>query len=259
MAERAVRNNTGVITSVLRILRTISKPSIFGIITNEITGNPNLKPADEYQFQTVYVMKSKYQLIGWFNYTNNYFVQSPYQRHDRLAISYQSQNFNFQQQGGLQAIVPFKVSQLLDSRFTLMGVWQREKDDHFYDISFDRHVFYVMANLNNNITLSTSPDITLSVDGMIRSKAIQATYDLPASGDVNLSARWLFMKKHAIVRVFCNDIFQTSVINSRINYDRQDLGMDFSCYREFGVSFTYKFGGYKEKKNQAIDTSRFKQ
>ena len=259
MAERAVRNKMGVIFSVLRILRTISKPSIFGIITNEITGNPNLKPADEYQFQTVYVMKSKYQLIGWFNYTNNYFVQSPYQRHDRLAISYQSQNFNFQEQAGLQAIVPFKVSQLLDSRVTLTGVWQREKDDHFYDISFDRHIFFVMANINNNITLSTSPDITLSVDGMIRSKAIQATYNLPASGDVNLSARWLFMKKHAIVRVFCNDIFQTSVINPRINYDRQNLSMDFSCYREFGVSFTYKFGGYKEKKNQAIDTSRFKQ
>src|SRR5574344_2908329 len=142
MEERAVRNNTGVISSVLRILRTISQPSIFGIITNEITGNPNLKPTDEYQFQTIYVLKSKYQLIGWFNYANNYFVQSPYQRHDRLAISYQSQHFHFQQQAGLQAIVPFKVSQWLDSRVTLTGIWQREKNNHFYDISFDRHIFF---------------------------------------------------------------------------------------------------------------------
>jgi hypothetical protein len=226
---------------------------------NEITGNPNLKPTDEYQFQTVYVIHSKYQFIGWFNYVNNYFVQSPYQRHDRLAISYQSQNFNFQQQAGLQAIVPFKVSQWLDSRVTLTGIWLREKDDHFYDISFDRHIFFGIANINNNITLSTSPDITLSIDGMIRSKAIQATYNLPASGDVNFSTRWLFLKKHAIIRIFCNDIFQTAVINPRVNYNRQNLSMDFSCYRELGISFTYKFGGYKEKTHQGIDTSRFKQ
>ena len=99
----------------------------------------------------------------------------------------------------------------------------------------------------------------MSVDGMIRSKAIQSTYNLSASGDVNLSTRWLFMNKHAILCVFCNDIFQTSVINPRINYDRQNLSMDFSCYREFGVSFTYKFGGYKEKTNHTVDTSRFKQ
>ena len=29
-------------------------------------------------------------------------------------------------------------------------------------------------------------------------------------------------------------------------------------FREFGVSFTYKFGWYKEKQREAVDTSRFK-
>ena len=116
-----------------------------------------------------------------------------------------------------------------------------------------------MASLNNTVTLSSRPDITLSVDGMIRSKAIQAIYDLPSSGYLNLSARWQFLRKHAVLRVFCNDLFRTSVINPRIDYKGQNLTMDFSCYRMAGVSFTYKFGGYQEKKREAVDTSRFKQ
>lgn len=35
--------------------------------------------------------------------------------------------------------------------------------------------------------------------------------------------------------------------------------MDFSCYREFGVSLTVKFGGYKAKKGNSVDISRFRQ
>ena len=29
-------------------------------------------------------------------------------------------------------------------------------------------------------------------------------------------------------------------------------------YRSVGLSFTWKFGGYKEKKREEVDTSRFK-
>ena len=36
------------------------------------------------------------------------------------------------------------------------------------------------------------------------------------------------------------------------------MNMDFSCYRELGVSLTVKFGGYKTKKNDDINTSRFR-
>ena len=225
---------------------------------NEITGNPDLKPSNNYQLTLVYLLKNKYQFTAWFDHDKDYFVQTPYQRHDRLTISYKNLNFNFQQQAGVQTMLPFRFGNFLDTRLTLTGVWQREKADQFYDIPFDRHVIYGIAQLHNTLTLSTRPDITMSVDGYIRSKAIQATYDLPSSGSVDLSARWQFLKKHAILKVFCNDLFQTSVINPRIDFKGQNLNMDFSCYREFGIAFTYKFGGYKEKTHKEVDTSRFK-
>lgn len=224
---------------------------------NEITGNPYLQPSREYQLQLVCVWKDKYQFVAWFSHEQDYFVQTPYQRHDRLTVSYQYQNLDFQQQAGVQAALPFKFGSWLDSRMELTGVWMREKDAHFYDIPYDRHIMIGLATLKNIMTLSSKPFVIMSVDGSFQSRAIQATYDLPASGRLDASASWHFLKKKAILKVFCNDIFQTSVINPRINYMGQNLSMDFSCYRQFGVSFTYKFGGYKEKKREAVDRSRF--
>lgn len=224
---------------------------------NEVTGNPDLKPSNEYQLQLVYLLKNKYQFVAWMSRDDDYFVQTPYQRHDRLAVSYKTLNFNYQDQAGVQATLPFALGQRLSSSLTLTGVWQHERADAFYDIPFNRRMAYGMAQLKNVVTLSTRPDLVLAVDGNIRSKAIQATYDLPGSGSVDLSLRWLFLKKQATLRLFCDDLFRTGVINPRIDFKGQNLRMKFSCYQYLGVSFTYRFGSYQEKKRKEVDTSRF--
>lgn len=226
---------------------------------DEITGNPYLKPAKEYSGNLVWVLKNKYQLAAFFNHVDDYFVQTPYMRPDELVKTYKVLNLNYQQHAGLQAVLPHKFGSWLDSRLTLTGVWMHEKCDHYYDIPFDRSIIMGMAQMSNVVTISAKHDLTMTLDGMIRSKAIQAIYDLPASGNLNIGLRWQFWKKQAILHVFCNDIFETSVINPRIDYKGQWLRMDFSCYREFGVSLTIKFGGYKAKAEKTVDTSRFRQ
>lgn len=225
---------------------------------NEVAGNPYLVPSKSYRAQLIYVLRSKYQFVGWFEHVDDYFTQTPYQRRDRLAVSYKYLNFDFQQEAGLQASVPMKVGQWLDTRLVLTGVWLRDKNSTFYDIPFDRNIVYGIAYLNNNVTISSKPDITLTVSGMVRSKAIQATYDLPASGNLDLSARWRFLNKRAVLRVYCNDVLETSTINPYIDFKGQHLNMNFSCFRTVGVSFTYSFGGYKEKQREEVDRSRFK-
>lgn len=57
--------------------------------------------------------------------------------------------------------------------------------------------------------------------------------------------------------LYCNDIFETGQISPRIRFQTQNVTNHYSCFREFGVSFTYKFGGYKEKQREGVDTSRF--
>lgn len=133
-----------------------------------------------------------------------------------------------------------------------------EKCDDFYDLPFNRAILYGMAQVSNVITLNTKSNLSLTVDGMIRSKAHQAIYDLPGSGNLDIGLRWQFWKKQAILHIFCNDLFKTSSVNPRINFKGQYMKMNFSCYREFGVSLTVKFGGYKAKNSEVINTSRFR-
>ena len=224
---------------------------------NEVVGNPILKPSSNYQTELVYVLHNKYQFVAWFNYTDDNFTQTPYQRHDRLTVQYKYLNFDYSQQWGLQASVPQRFGNWLDSRLSVLGVWMKEKCSAFYDIPFNRDIAWVMASLRNNFTLLPE-HLYINLDGMIRSKAHQAIYDLPASGNVDLGLKYIFWKKRATLHVFCNDIFQTFGIDPVIRYGNQNMKMDFSCYRQVGVSLVYKFGGYKDKSKE-VDTSRFKQ
>ena len=82
-------------------------------------------------------------------------------------------------------------------------------------------------------------------------------YRLP--GYVNAALRYGFAKGKAILNLYCNDIFETGQIKPRIRFGTQNVTNHYACFRgKSGVSFTYKFGGYREKKREEVDTSRFK-
>lgn len=225
---------------------------------SEIHGNPYLKPDINYQVQLLYILKSKYMFSTWYSHTKDNATQLLYQSPDRLVEIYKYLNFDFEQQAGIQAVIPFKVARWLNSRLTMIGIYDRQKDSDFWDIPFDRKVCYGIALLNNTFTLSTKPDLKLIVSGMVRSKAIQGVYDLPASGNVDAALRYSFAGGKALLTLRCNDIFETRQISPLIRFATQNVTNHYSSFREFGVSFTYKFGGYKEKKRATVDTSRFK-
>lgn len=225
---------------------------------SEVQGNPFLKPSQNYQIQLTHILKSKYIFSAWFSHTKDYFTQTLYQSPERLVEIYKCLNFNYRQQAGLQASIPFDIKQWLSSRLTLVGVWHHEKDNDFWNIPFNRNICYGIAVLTNNFTLSKKPDLKLTLTGRIISNATQGIYDLPGTENVNVALRYAFAKGKAIMNLYCNDIFETGQIKPRIRFDTQNVTNNYSCYREFGVSFTYKFGGYKEKKREEVDTSRFK-
>ena len=64
-------------------------------------------------------------------------------------------------------------------------------------------------------------------------------------------------KGRGLIHLFCTDIFQTSTISPIIDYGGQYMKSDYKCWRKLGVALTWKFGGYKEKKREALDTGRF--
>ena len=225
---------------------------------DEIVGNPALKPSHEYQASLTYVLKNKYVVTGWFSYTGDHFMQTLYQRGDELTETFRWVNFDFQQQAGLMAAVPLKLGGWYSGNLTATGVWMKHKDSDFYDIPFDRSRLLGVFSLKNDFHISNSPEITLSLNGQVQTKAIQGNYDLPAAGRVDAAVQLKFLKdKCATLKVYCADIFETSHIDPCIRFKGQDFSMKMSSFRHVGVTFSYAFGGYKEKEHREVDTSRF--
>ena len=155
--------------------------------------------------------------------------------------------------------VPFKVKKWLDSRITAIGFRYRQKDSDFWDIPFDRKLYTLVLTMNNTFTLSTKPDLKLTLTGFYQNKAIQGIFDLPRSGNLDAALRYTFAKGKAQLTLKCDDIFNTSTISTQVRYGLQNVKNHYMrTTRTFGVSFNYKFGGYKEKKREEVDTSRFK-
>ena len=101
-------------------------------------------------------------------------------------------NEDFRQQAVIQTTIPISGGNWWNAKIGIIGIWQRDKDSDFYDIPFDRDIFYGMALMDNTFTLSTRYNLKLLVNGLIGSKTIQGIYDLPASGNLDASLRWGF-------------------------------------------------------------------
>ena len=67
-----------------------------------------------------------------------------------------------------------------------------------------------------------------------------------------------FANNKAIISLQGNDIFETIYPLIKTDFETQDLVSDRNFYRRnITLNFTYKFNGYKNRKQQQIDTSRF--
>lgn len=225
----------------------------------QLHGNPLLKPSTEYSGNLSYILNGIFVFTAFYAREKDYSVQTLYQRPDELVEVYKELNADFRQQFGLQAVIPVKVGNWLTSRFTLVGMRTREKDSDFWDIPYDRNANTFVGIMNNTITVSTKPDIRFTLSGFYQCGAIQGIYDLPASGNIDASVRWTFDSDRACLTLKGADLFDTSAINPKINFKSQNLTNRFlDSRRTVELSFSYKFGNYKEKKREEVDTSRFK-
>lgn len=225
---------------------------------SEIIGNPDLSPASSWFAQFIYLFKNKYMLAAWFGHTDDYFVQTQYLDPNLLKSIFKWVNFDYQQTAGLQLAIPFKAGQWLDSRLTVTGQYQHEKDSDFYDMSFDRHKVYLYVILNNSFTISRKPHLIMNVNGSYNTAAIQGLYNLPQSGNLDMSLTWRFLKEKANLTVGCYDVLETQGISPYMNCGKQVVYNHYPSYREFKLTFSYRFGAYKDKERKEVDTSRFR-
>jgi hypothetical protein len=232
--------------------------SYMGVYT-ELQGNPELKPAQKHGATLSYILYGKYIFTGFFSHTKDYFVQTLYQKQDELLEVYKTVNFDYIQQAGVQATIPFKVQNWLNTRLTLTGLYSHQKDSHFWDTSFDRSNFAFVGTMNNTFTFSSKPDLKMNISTFYQSGAIQGIYDLNHSLNVDASLIWTFAKEKAQIVLKGLDLFDSSTIDPNIRFENQHVTNHFTTSnRGIELSFRYKFGNYKEKRREEVDKSRFK-
>ena len=225
-----------------------------------VMGNPALKPYRSYEGQFLYILKQKYTFMVFAQYEPDYFAQLPYQSSTELKNVFRYENMDYNLMAGIGAVIPFRIGEFMNSQFTAQGIRMRQKLDHFNDISFDNSKYLGQFFLNNTFTLSQSrPNLKLDLNGYYITGAVQGIYDLGSVYNVSAGLKWQFANDKATVLLKCDNIFRSNLpkkveINQANQYSRMTKIDDTRCVT---VSFIWKFGGYKSKQHDKVDTSRF--
>lgn len=227
---------------------------------SEIVGNPALKPYRSYEGQLLYILKQKYTFMVFAQYEPDYFAQLPYQSSSELKNVFRYENMDYNLVAGIGTVIPFRIGEIMSSQFTAQGIRMQQKLDHFNDISFDNSKYLGQFFLNNTFTLSkTRPNLKLDLNGYYITGAVQGIYDLGSVYNVSAGLKWQFANDKATILLKCDNIFRSNIpnkveINQANQYSRLHKIDDTRCLT---VSFIWKFGGYKSKEHDKVDTSRF--
>ena len=227
---------------------------------SEVAGNPLLKPYRTYEGQMVYIFRQKYMLVAFCEYTPDYFAQLPYQSDTELKTVFRFENMDYSLEAGLAVIIPFNVGRFWNSRITLRGWRMQEKNDNFHGISYNREAYLGLAHMSNTFNLYDKPNLKMTIDGQyVTPGAIQGIYDLGSMYEISAGLKWTFLNDRASLTLKGDDIFASSIprtikINQGNQWSRMRKLNDERCLK---LSFVWKFGGYKEREHDSIDTSRF--
>ena len=225
----------------------------------KVLGNPSLQPYLNYAGQFSYIFKQKYVATLYVQYADKATVQLPYQSPDELSLIYQTINTNYKRMVGLNLNVPFNVGYIWNATATANVFNQREKADHFHDISFDNKKWIFYGALNNSFKFSQNTPLSLSVDFTYISPSIQGLADLSALWKVDAGVKWQFGKKRCCeIDLQANDIFNRWSPTMTIRHEGQYNRMKVSdMTRNIKITFIWRFNGFKPKNESGIDTSRF--
>ena len=227
---------------------------------SEVAGNPLLKPYRTYEGQMVYIFRQKYMLVAFCEYTPDYFAQLPYQSDTELKTVFRFENMDYSLEAGLAVIIPFNVGRFWNSRITLRGWRMQEKNDNFHGISYNREAYLGLAHMSNTFNLCDKPNLKMTIDGQyVTPGAIQGIYDLGSMYEISAGLKWTFLNDRASLTLKGDDIFASSIprtikINQGNQWSRMRKLNDERCLK---LSFVWKFGGYKKREHDSIDTSRF--
>lgn len=225
---------------------------------SKVTGNPYLLPYIDYSAQFSYIFKQKYVATLYFMYEDNATVQLPYQTPNTLTLLYQTINMSYKRIAGINLCAPLNIGYIWNATAIANVFNQREKADHFHDISFDNKKWIFYGGLDNSFKFSQNCPVSISLDFSYMSPSLQGIADLSSMWKVDAGVKWTFANNRCCELVLkADDIFNRWSPTMTINNAGQDYKMKvFDMTRNLKMTFIWRFNGFKPKDNN-IDTSRF--
>ena len=222
----------------------------------ELHNSPGLEPSKTYLFNANYILKQKYVFGLFCNYIDKFFAQAMYQSTDRLALIYQTHNWDYFSQSGVMVVLPYAPVKWFNTRATLVGFYMAQRCDNFFDIGFEDRKFAASASLNNSFRVND--DLAFELNGWVQSPITQGTFTVKTMWSLSAGAKWNFADGKGTLSCFYNDIFNSTIGKMVMDYKGQNLVHWNNMYtRNFTLSLVYRFGGYKKKEGKEVDTSRF--
>ncbi len=225
---------------------------------SEIWGNPLLRPSKNFDTSLSWLIKGRYTLVAFAHICNDYAIQLPYQLSNRMAVVMQDVNFNHRNIFGLQSMARFSAGSWLNGNAYVTGMFISDKNNHFFDLPFNRQRFSMRAGGNVSALLSKKTNVRFSVSPTFQSRAIQGVYDINGMFSLNASMRWASAngKWNAVLSGY-NLTNRRMVTHS--GYGNQDFGLRVvQDWTTLALSVIYKFGNYKAKTKKEVDTSRMR-
>lgn len=221
-------------------------------------GNPQLKPATYNVGSFIYLFKQRYSLVASYYRISNFFLKQSYQSPDALVTITKPYNVDFSELFDCVINIPIGIGKLLYSNFSLTASFERCKSSDWHGLKFDLAKFSGAIMLENTFTISQKPKISLGITGMYKLPSIAGLWQRGHAWLLNANVATALCNENLVIRLQGNDLLQTLIPEYRIDLETQHLRYNSNYYRRsITLSVTYKFRGYKDKRQKDIDTSRF--
>lgn len=223
-----------------------------------VQGNPLLQSYIDYSAQLSYIFSQKYVATLYLQYGDRAFVQLPYQSPNALRLVYQTINMNYKRTMGLNLYAPFDVGNIWNATVTANVFSQREKADHFHDISFDNRKLVFYGSLSNSVAFSRNSPLSVSVDFSYISPSLQGIAGLSGIWKMDAGIKWRFGSSRCCeLDLKADDIFNSWSPTMTISHAGQDYRMKvYDMTRNLKLTFIWRFNGFKPR-DTTVDTSRF--
>lgn len=189
----------------------------------------------------------------------DFYLSQSYQSPDTLLLLKKTFNTDFTETLAFFTSIPLSIGKWYRGTYNFSLFNNHIKTDDWFGQHFDRNKWSYIITTIHNFTISTTPHIVLSMETLCRNKAYMGVWTYSGRWYINSSVKWQFDHSRATLRLACNDIFETF---NKPKYTIELLNQNQNIWenrntRNISLTFTYQLKGYKDKRMNKGDTSRF--